>query len=190
MLHVCLRTNMTDVYTKSLALWNAEPVRTFYIDSCSNGTQWKQYKNLSQIDFVQKQRPQMRWYLSGMERQQIKVGLQKLPSECSFIVKVTGKYHSSKLVPFLRNISNSTLAVLQSFGRAYGGWHSELFAIERRFYSNMISTWTDGRNTEKFIGNIKLIIEQLSPDRLSYFPALPLSFRVMRNGDGRVMTSL
>ena len=188
-LHMCSRSFTRDAYARSLQFWNASD-DTFVVDSCANDSAWSEFSGVRRLPFVQAAPPRRRFYLSMLERDQMHAALAQLPRSCAFVVKLTGKYASRHIIPTLRNFTSSTRLAVQSWVTAYGGWHSELFGMERALLSHALANWKDGRNTEAFVLQWKRTLELVAPQRLMYFPRMPLEWVAVRNGDGMRVSAL
>lgn len=189
-LHMCDRPHVREQYSSSLSFWNAVNFSDIYaIDSCSNST-LTEFRHITRLPLRQRSKPLERFHLSALERQQMQAAVNLLPSHCHFVVKLTGKYATAHLLPALVARSSGTMLAVQSWGTSYGGWHSEVFGMDRSFMRRALGTWTDGRNTERFLLHLKEITECVAPSAVLSLPRLPLVRAAYRSGDGRRITTL
>tara|TARA_B100000683_G_C12507292_1_gene559527 strand:+ start:1789 stop:2238 length:450 start_codon:yes stop_codon:yes gene_type:complete len=149
------------------------------------------------VNFTQKHKPLDRFYLSPYEQAQMNAVLQSAKPECSAIGKLTGKYFADKLVSELERYATKLdtddpppLLGLQSRGKQYGGYSSELFVIHRRLLESQIQLWPRGMNTERFLDLVRQSVVAMDPQRVHVFDRIPLVHKVRRSGDNNLMTFL
>ena len=189
-LHMCDRPHVREQYNASLSFWNAVNQSDIYaIDSCSNST-LTTFRRITRLPFQQQSKPLDRFYLSGLERQQMEAAVNLLPPHCQFVVKLTGKYATARLLPALAARPSGTMLAVQSWGTSYGGWHSEVFGMDRSFMRKALSSWSDGRNTERFLLQMKDLLEYVAPGTVFSLPRLPLMKAAYRSGDRMRITVL
>lgn len=184
-LHMCATFHD---YTYSLKFWSEQKnkLRIFGVDGCSNYT-----IPVQRLLYQQYYKPtHNRFRISHLERAQMEASLQQLPGNCSFIVKLTGKYMLPALATTIQALPNNTLLALSARGKSYGGYSSELFGVNRLLYKNALAFWTDGRNTESFVSRLHNIVLAIHPNRVMHMPKMILIGHTKRYSDNHLMKYL
>jgi len=194
-------------YTFAFQDWAAEGekgngFKTFFIDGC-----FDRFNNLSKtplpehpfstrmtrIEYNQKGKALDRFYLTKSEMKQMEAVVERLPDECTHIVKLTGKYFSEALpkhLAFISQMPNLPILGLQARGKKYMGWSSELFMMKRSLMKDVLhrSQW---HRTEEWLDNVRKIVQDVGGERLiHFFPMFTLKRVVERSGDHTVMSWL
>ena len=162
--------------------------RVFAIDSCGGDARYGlEPSHVKVLPFRQDAPPtHSRFVISQLERQQMQAAARDLPSDCRFVVKLTGRYTPTGIWDALGALKNGTVLALSSRGSSYGGYASELFGMDRHLLSH--SLWTDKRNTESFVQRVYAMVRSVSPDAVAHLPRLALSRPTRRYSDKRVLT--
>lgn len=191
-LHICRRPQWVETYNRTFALWGAERPRSFdmfYIDSCGDGFD---FPNIKRINYRQEPPPRKSWNLTPFERAQSAAVLENLPPHCTFVIKLTGKYHAPALVHHLDALDATRTRLLIQRRAAWGGtgWPSELFGADRELLRSCLGRWARESNTEAFVKWMRSMVRALNVSFVKTLPRMKLSFQVKRSSDGRLMTAL
>lgn len=193
-LHMCWRERLVNDYTHAAAKWNAAAASyprfgVYFVDSCRNlsDTHPFEAKNMRRIPFEQKRAPINRFYLTNVEMDQIAAALEHLPPQCTNIVKLTGKYFSDALPPYLAGLHQSppSLAV-QARGPSWNGWSSELFIVSRRLLVVEMCVRRAFSRTEEWLDQVRKTLIALNIS-VHYLPRFDLVRPVQRSGDFKLM---
>ena len=198
-LHICWRPRLVNDYNFTLGKWaQAETsFRVQFVDSCLPTTSHPlDYLGIPRVPFQQKTKPLDRFYLSGVEREQMRASLEHLAhsnQSCELLGKLTGKYFSDDIISTLNALVQAPqkpILGLQYRGPQYGGYSSELFVVERSLFMTMLPIWPKGWNTEKFVQLLYTIANTTRPEGVHTFPRLQLDRVVRRSGNNLRMTFL
>ena len=197
-LHMCSRNRLLADYADASRRWDdaaaAHPsFGVYFVDSCRNHSAAHPYETprMHRIPFQQRSPAHARFWLTAFEMDQMSAALAYLPPQCTHVVKLTGKYFSPALPPYLDSLSvNLPTLALQSRGPSYYGWSSELFIISRRLLSVQMHTRARsfGR-TEEWLSYIRKTLLAVNVS-VHYLPRFPLARNVRRSGDNALMTWL
>ena len=175
-------------YSNSLSFWSKQHnISAFGVDGCSNAS----FPNgVKRLPYVQRKPPIPRSSVSALEREQMRASCRGLPKFCVYVIKLTGKYSLPSLSKAVESLPDATVLALSRRGKSYGGYSSEFFLAERRFYSACLSLWTDDGNTEKFVSRMRSVALSFNASRVSTLPKLYLTERTERYSDSRVLEFL
>jgi len=199
-LHMCSRKRLLADYADASRRWDdaaaAHPsFAVYFVDSCRNLSASHPYETprMHRIPFEQRSPAKARFWLTAFEMDQMSAALAYLPQQCTHVVKLTGKYFSPALPPYLDSLSGNlpTLA-LQARGPSYQGWASELFIISRRLLAIQMHRHTNVRSfgrTEEWLSYIRRTLMAVNVS-VHYLPRFPLARSVHRSGDHALMTWL
>ena len=209
-LHICWRKRLIEDYKAAFEDWQRAAKRfvddfnVFFIDSCyektlpPNVTNTTNYTtqaflnlhplstpSLKRIPFLQRRKALDRFYLTDVEMGQMKAAVTTLPTECTTLVKLTGKYFSESLPPYLKTLSNEEphpMLGLQARGPSYSGWSSELFLMDRQLMKIALA-WRFPR-TEMWVDNVRQLLFSLGHNTsVLFFPRFEIKRPVRRSGD-------
>ena len=192
-LHMC--SHFTN-YSKAINFWQSRtlPLRVFAVDSCRDTLSIHDdmfNRNLKHIHYKQAMPiSHSRFKISELERDQMQSALRLLPTNCTFVVKLTGKYMPDNIHLSIASLPNQTMLALSSRGPSYGGYSSELFGMDRILFERSLNLWTDRRNTESFVERVRLLVERVDQSLIAKFHRLNLVHPSYRYTDKRKMTYL
>ena len=217
-LHICWRERLIEDYKAAFEDWQraakafVDDFRVFFVDSCygktllPNATSTTSTTNyttqallnlhplstptLKRLPYLQRGKVLDRFYLTDTEMGQMKAAVTTLPTECTTIVKLTGKYFSESLPPYLQALGRGEprpLLGLQERGPSYSGWSSELFLMDRQLMKIALA----GRfpRTEMWVDNVRQLLVALGHNSsILFLPRFWLKRPVRRSGDRARLT--
>lgn len=193
-LHMCWRARLVNDYAYAAAKWNAAAATypqlgVYFVDSCRNLTKTHPFETelVRRIPFRQPHAALDRFYLTGVEMDQVAAALELLPPRCTHIVKLTGKYHSDALPPYLASLQRAPpMLAVQARGPKYHGWSSELYVISRRLLAVEMRVRRAFSRAEEWLDHVRKTIEALDMP-VHRLPRFDLSRHVRRSGDNAPM---
>ena len=196
-LHMCWRTRLVADYTHAAREWdraarNHSALSVYFIDSCRNLSERHPFEteHVHRLPFQQRRPPLARFWLTGVEMDQVAAGLKHLPSRCTYVVKLTGKYFASALPSYLeRLVSEAPVLALQARGPSWHGWSSELYVIARRFLVTQIRLRSSFARAEEWLDHARATAEALDVP-VHRLPRFDLDRPVQRSGDFKMLTWL
>ena len=196
-LHMCWRTRLVADYTHAAREWdraarNHSALSVYFIDSCRNLSERHPFEteHVHRLPFQQRRPPLERFWLTGVEMDQVAAGLKHLPSRCTYVVKLTGKYFASALPSYLeRLVSEAPVLALQARGPSWHGWSSELYVIARRFLVTQIRLRSSFARAEEWLDHARATVEALDVP-VHRLPRFDLDRPVQRSGDFKMLTWL
>lgn len=182
--------NLIDVYRDRVPRWKNTNYPTTIVDSCN--TTLKTPFKVDGMETISFQGKTSFWCSWSCPTQRETVALQfmnkHLNKNCSFVVKISGKYFTPDLLPQLQNITNQTQVVVQGKQKQYFR-QCEIFGMTRPVLSTYLKLYSNSQLTQErrlyaFMSRMKFnahkVIE-LSPMRL---------YNRTRRSDGRILTWL
>ena len=196
-LHMCWRERLLHDYQYAAQKWDraaaSHPtLEVYFVDSCRNLSEPHPFETrlLRRIPFQQRQVPQARFWLTSVEMDQVAAALVLLPPRCTHVVKLTGKYFSHSLPPYLERLAaEAPMLALQARGPSWQGWSSELYIMSRRLLAAAMRTRSSFTSTEEWLEHVRTTLSALKV-RVHRLPRFDLDRPVQRSGDFKLMTWL
>ena len=169
-------SDLMAVYRDRVPRWRSDSWQTFSVDSCGNSSYGD---GIVPLNFPGPNGTCVWGCVNTRERAALLFASRNVPSRCTAVAKVTGKYFAPSFEKVLKNVTDDAQVVLQQ-----DRYRSELFLMTPARFREYPTFRLARRMNNEF--RLDMLARSLPPSQVQRLPRLEILGRTRRS-DGRVL---